>query len=216
MECPQSDAGAAPQRPSADVLLIASALKHGLRDPLAVLRASLEALARRPGDELDAAVVHAAIGQLAGLGRTVHDLLDFADPPPLRPVRCSVEEIVRGALEELRGDERTRVLLALEDSGDRLMVDGPRLSRCLGRLIEDGLSAGAECMLHTRRIDPGVEFTIVAEPRARRGGAPRDLCRAIAEREVRRMGGTIAFQSARKSTLVVGDAEAGVRREAAA
>jgi signal transduction histidine kinase len=205
-----------PRASEADLEVIAGVLQQEVLHPLAALRASLETLAGRPEHGPDAAVLDAALRQVVGLGRAIGDLADFAEPPPLRPTRCSIEEIVLGALDDVGSELRGRVLLALEDRRARLLVDGPLLSRCLARLITESLCTGAEVMLRARCKSGSAEFTVVHD-RPSRAPAGRSLRLAIAERDVRRMGGSLSLQSTReRSTTIVAGLAADLRREAAA
>lgn len=208
-------AGPTGSRPDLD--LVAEVLDRGLREPLAALRATLDSFARHAAGRDESSIAEAAIAQVVQLSRTVHDLSEFASPSPLRPLRCSLEEIVRGALELLPARARPRVLLALEDRRERLLVDGPLLSRCLALLMADGLHADAECMLHVRRTGGRTRFVVVHTAPVGPDTAALRLGRALARRDVDRMGGSLAFHTtaATRTSVVEGLAE-GERQEAAA
>src|SRR6185436_14232221 len=116
------------------------ALAQGLDTPLAALRATMESL----GQELQ--LEHGAVKPLRidgvlrevdRLGKNVRELCEFATPPVPRPLRCSLEEIVAAARAPLAPEQRARVIVARSEPGPDIDVDGPLLSGCLRRLLEN-------------------------------------------------------------------------------
>jgi K+-sensing histidine kinase KdpD len=135
---------------------LGTALTHGLDLPLTALRVSLEALSRelsRHDDRRE--LVRGALEEMERLGRNVHDLVEFASRPAVLPLRCTLDEIVVGALRQLPVEGRARVLLATSTPDATLRAAGPLLVCALRRLLENALEAGAERVLAFARVEPG-------------------------------------------------------------
>lgn len=169
-------------------------LARELWTSLSALRASLESLA---GD-LDASDprsrrVGGALDEVGRVSHQVRALLDFAAPPALAPLRCSLAEILSETVRRLPGELRPRVRVARDQRLAGLRVDGPVLARSLAYLIEDALAAGGdELLLSVRREDDRAVFALVAPAREDRGVPPGErVGRAVAQRDVQRMGGSL-------------------------
>ena len=84
-----------------------------------------------------------------------------AQPVPL-PLSCSLEEIVSAARGGLTPEQRRRVLAARTEPGAAILVDGPLLSACLRRLIENALEAtDGLVLLVARREREHASFSVV-------------------------------------------------------
>ncbi|MDP6540337.1 MAG: hypothetical protein QF903_12480 [Planctomycetota bacterium] len=183
--------------------------KHSIAEelhlPLAALRASVEALAREcPPDDPQAERFDGVVAQVVRIGRRVQNLIDFSHPPPLRPLPCSIEEIVRGAVEVVPEKHRCRVIFAIDERTARLTVDGPLLARALGGLLEAVVDDHGEALLHARSSGGVASFGIRAQGPPRRFPAPSGRARigeSLARREVARMGGAISETTSRLGTL---------------
>ncbi|MAF64967.1 MAG: hypothetical protein CMJ84_04815 [Planctomycetes bacterium] len=183
--------------------------KHSMAEelhvPLTALRASVEALARDcPPDAPPAARFDGVISQVVRLGRRVQDLIALSHPPPLRPLPCCVEEIVRGAVAVVPEKHRCRVIFAIDERSARLVVDGPLFARALGGLLEAVVDDHGEALLHAHSRDGTASFGIRAQGRRRRFPAPSPHPRigeTLARREIARMGGVISETSSRFGTV---------------
>ena len=103
-----------------------TAVAHGVRAPLAALRASMEALAGGfTAQDPRSLAVRGALEEVVRLGQEMQTLLDYALPLPLQPMSCSLREIVCSAVEGVAVSKRGGVWVALENRGSRLQVDGP-------------------------------------------------------------------------------------------
>jgi len=153
-----------------ETVFLSRALAQGLDTPLSALRASLETL----GHELRAGVkdiqplrIEGVLGEFERLGRNVRELLDYATPPEVRPLACSLEEIVRAACAPLDVLARERVLVARVEPGSEITVDGPLLATALRRLIENALEAGTGQVLVVARREPaGTSFSVTDDASA--------------------------------------------------
>lgn len=172
-----------------------------LRNPLAALRASMEALASEfRADDPRSVQLNGALDQVLKMSRDVDALMHFASPRPLAPLSCSVDEILHSALRRQRFEHASRVRLANSSRDAALVVDGPLLADCLARLLENALSNTDDWVLLSARREPThVHFGIVLGPDDRRRDtdplagltlnriAALELGLTLAQRDVRRM-----------------------------
>lgn len=176
-------------------------LVGGMRTPLAVLRASLEALSYRfePRDPREAQLT-SAIAQVARIQHNLQTVLDAEHPVPLRPLACTLTEIVNGAVQPLVSEHRARTLVAIEGGNARIVVDGPLVSRTLMRLVESTLDLSSEPVLLRASGHSGTAGTasiVVLRPGTSTSArttndveALAGLVRAVARRDIERTGGT--------------------------
>lgn len=189
------------------------ALLQGLETPIAALRASMESLNQElwqnkregpPSFRLDG-----VLREVELIGHNVRELCAFATPPVPRPLSCSLEEIVSAASQHLPPEQRSRVLAARCAEDRRLQVDGPLLSSCLRRLIENALEATEGSVLVVARLEKGQASLSVIDdaPNAFEPGwqpAPfhstkpnhLGLGLALAQRDVALLNGRLEFLSA--------------------
>ena len=135
------------------------ALAQGLDTPLAALRATVESLGQELLLERHAHLkpmrIDGVLREVDLLGKNVRELCELATPPVPRPLSCSLEEIFRSAWAPLSAEQRERVVVARCDPGAMLLVDGPVLSACLRRLLENALEATEGAVLVIARIEQG-------------------------------------------------------------
>ncbi len=147
-------------------LALSRALAQGLDTPLAALRASVESLSHELLLERGSAVkplrIDGVLREVDRLGKNVRELCEFASAPVPRPLRCSLEEIVGCARAALAPELRTRVVVARCEPGAALEIDGPLLSGCLRRLLENALEATDGSVLVIARLEGGAaRFAVV-------------------------------------------------------
>lgn len=127
------------------------ALSQGLDTPLSALRAAMESLNQelqlKNGAGVQPMRLDGVLREVDRLGKNVRELCAFASPPVPRPLACSLEEIVYAARAQLAPELRARVVAARCEPGEPLEVDGPLLSGCLRRLLENALEATDELVL---------------------------------------------------------------------
>lgn len=146
--------------PSADLVRqdgsLSRALSQGLNTPLVALRATMESLGQ---EMLCHAVkplrIDGVLREVDRLGKNVRELCELAAPPVPRPLACSLEEIVSAARAGLQPEQRARVIVARTEPGAAIEVDGPLLSACLRRLIENALEATDGFVLVVARREHG-------------------------------------------------------------
>lgn len=73
----------------------ASGIAHEIRNPLAAIKTSVQALARRESDPKRAQLLEEMEGEIDRLGRVVSDLVDFGRPRPPAPGVVPVRDLAR-------------------------------------------------------------------------------------------------------------------------
>src|SRR5438874_6916145 len=119
---------------------MAAAVAHGLRNPLASLRAAAQLAQRRVEGPPPAAreQLQAIIEQVDRLDLRIAHLLAFSRPAPFRPLRESVRALVEGALggfSELLRQHRVEPTLSLAAVLPEVRVDPMRLEQALTEIF---------------------------------------------------------------------------------
>ena len=178
-------------------------IRRDIDAPLAVLRASMEALSVELGaEDPRGTILDGAVEQIVRLGRSVQALVDYAVPPTLNPLDCSLEELVRASVAQLPTDLAESLYLVFEQRSASTRVDGPLLSRCLTHLVCACVGPRDEAVLHASADDATLEISLLIEPNTAHRATPRessrpaqaqpdDLVLVLAQREIERMGGTL-------------------------
>lgn len=172
MRTPDPD-GALATVPSVDDGSFSRALAQGLDTPLDALRATMESLSQElrqaSGTALPPLRIDGVLREVDRLGKNVRELVEYATPPVPRPLACALEEIVHAARAPLAPEHKERVVVARSEPGAPLEVDGPLLSSCLRRLLENALEASdGQVLVIARRERGEASFTVV-------DGAPSTL-----------------------------------------
>src|SRR5207244_12098867 len=125
---------------------MAAGVAHGLRNPLASLRAAAQLAQHRvegpPGaarEQLDA-----IIEQVDRLDQRIAHLLTFSRPAAFRPLRESVQALVDGALPsfaELLRQRRVELAVTVPPTLREIRVDPMRLEQALTEIISNALDA---------------------------------------------------------------------------
>lgn len=140
---------------------MAAAVAHGLRNPLASLRASAQLVQRHPGSPAAGEQLGAIITEVDRLDRRVTHLLSFSRPAPFHPVPERTEPVVQAILPSFAERMKAQgVALAVELSGDlpEIPLDTLKLEQALVELVSNSLDA----------MPAGGRLTITAEA----GGSP--------------------------------------------
>ncbi len=172
-------------------------LRRDIAAPLAVLRASMEALSTDfECEDPRGVVLGGAVEQIVCLGRSIQALVDFAAPPELHLQRCSLEELARAAYTQLSEDVAARTSLAFEDADQLVQVDGPLLTRCLANLLGAYALVGTEALVHTCSNAEFLSIHVLIQGNSKNHtGEARDLVETLAKREIERMGGNLQLTS---------------------
>ncbi|MEQ1894254.1 MAG: ATP-binding protein [Planctomycetota bacterium] len=195
---------------TSDTAFLSRAIAQGLDTPLVALRASLETLGqelRQGATRLQPMRIEGVLGEFERLGKNVRQLLEYATPPAIHALECSLEEIVHAARAPLTPELRERVACARIEPGAVLVVDGPLLAACLRRLLENALEAGSgPVLVVARREGTRTSFSVLDESGADAFGPEWQptpflttkpnhigLGLALTQRDVALLGGRLEF-----------------------
>ncbi|PYP12964.1 MAG: hypothetical protein DMD56_02200 [Gemmatimonadetes bacterium] len=145
---------------------MAAGVAHGLRNPLASLRAAAQLAQHRVEGPPAAAreQLSAIIEQVDRLDLRIAHLLTFSRPAPLRPLRESVRTLVDGALSgfaELLRRRRVELAVTVSPALREVRVDPMRLEQALTEIISNALDA----------MPDGGRLEIAAQSQPDAGGA---------------------------------------------
>ncbi|HLC21963.1 MAG TPA: ATP-binding protein, partial [Candidatus Methylomirabilis sp.] len=124
---------------------MSAAVAHGLRNPLASLRAAAQ-IALRHAKEAPVAQEHlkAVISEVDRLDRRITHLLSFSRPAPFHPLPEQLPRLVEGLLPTFAGLLRERGIRLETDLPNDLpevQVDPIQLEQALGEIISNALDA---------------------------------------------------------------------------
>lgn len=123
---------------------MAAAVAHGLRNPLASLRAAAQMVRRHPESPSSQELLDAIIEQVDRLDRRISHLLSFSRPAPYHPMPESVPRLVEGLLPAFQGPLREQgidVRLDLSPGLPEVRVDPMQLEQALVELVSNALDA---------------------------------------------------------------------------
>ncbi len=123
---------------------MAAAVAHGLRNPLASLRASAQLMQRHPESSASREHLNAIIEQVDRLDHRVAHLLTFSRPAPLHPIRESVSQLVEAllpSLAELMRERQVQLEVELAAALPEVRVDPMRLEQALLEIISNAMDA---------------------------------------------------------------------------
>jgi two-component system, NtrC family, sensor histidine kinase PilS len=128
---------------------LAAAVAHEIRNPLASISGSIELLGQMPqSDEDGRALMGIVTREIDRLNGLVSDLLDYANPRPLKIAPIDVAELVRDTVRVFgqdRGLGSVTVDARLEERTDvKLHADAAKLRQVLWNLIRNAAEAAAQ------------------------------------------------------------------------
>src|SRR5437773_6398481 len=126
---------------------MAVAVAHGLRKPLASLRAAAQLARHRVDAPAARAQLDAIVEQVDRLDLRIAHLLQFSRPAPFHPLRESVRTLVEGALSgfaELLRERGIELVLSVAETLREIRVDPMRLEQALTEIISNALDAMPE------------------------------------------------------------------------
>src|SRR5437660_9290355 len=123
---------------------MAAAVAHGLRNPLASLRAAAQLARHRVDAPAAREQLDAIIEQVDRLDVRIAHLLQFSRPAPFHPLRESVRTLVQGALSgfaELLRERGIELVLSFAEAVPDVRVDPMRLEQALTEIVSNALDA---------------------------------------------------------------------------
>lgn len=217
---------------------MAAAVAHGLRNPLASLRAAAQVVRHHPGSPSSAEYIDAIIDEVDRLDRRISHLLSFSRPAPFHPLKESLPRLIEGLLPAFAEPlKERRVQLDLEVPPDlpEIRVDPMQLEQALVEIVSNALDAmpdggrlriaaelngDGEVSVEIADTGPGIPDSAlpsVCEPFFTTRAEGTGLGLAIAKRYVEQNGGRLEITSRPGATSVrvrlplVAPEEAGVR-----
>ncbi len=217
---------------------MAAAVAHGLRNPLASLRAAAQVVRHHPDSPSSAEYIDAIIEEVDRLDRRISHLLSFSRPAPFHPLKESLPRMIEGLLPAFAEPlKERRVQLELEVPADlpEIRVDPMQLEQALVEIVSNALDAmpdggrlriaaelngDGEVSVEIADTGPGIPDSVlpsVCEPFFTTRAEGTGLGLAIAKRYVEQNGGRLEITSRPGATSVrvrlpvVAPEEAGVR-----
>src|SRR5881398_3035700 len=145
---------------------MAAAVAHGLRNPLASLRAAAQLARHRVDVPAAREQLQAIVEQVDRLDLRIAHLLAFSRPTPFHPLRESVQALVEGALagfSELLRQLRVELVTSCPAALPEVRVDPMRLEQALTEIVSNALDA--------MPAPDGGRLEIVARAQGGEGGA---------------------------------------------
>ncbi len=123
---------------------MSAAVAHGLRNPLASLRAAAQLVQRHPEAPSSAEHLHAIVDEVDRLDRRISHLLSFSRPAPFHPLRESVPRLVEGlmpAFSELLRERQVQLDLEIPPFLPDVRVDPMQVEQALVEIVSNALDA---------------------------------------------------------------------------
>jgi signal transduction histidine kinase len=123
---------------------MSAAVAHGLRNPLASLRAAAQLVQRHPNAATSSEHLNAIIEEVDRLDRRISHLLSFSRPAPFHPLRESIPHLVEGLLPVFAGpirDQNVELQLDLPPGLPEVRIDPLQLEQALVEIVSNALDA---------------------------------------------------------------------------
>ena len=132
----------------------ATAIAHEVRNPMATMKTSAQALARREADLERRGLLEDMVAEIDRLTRVMQDLLDYGRPRQAVPVPVAARELLRRA-KSLMAPAAARRGISVNVQGDadlRVLADADQMQQVLVNLMINALDATPEGGLVSLRV----------------------------------------------------------------
>jgi signal transduction histidine kinase len=167
---------------------MAAAVAHGLRNPLASLRATAQLVRRHPDSPSSREHLDAIVDEVDRLERRISHLLSFSRPAPYHPMPERLERLVNNmlpAVAQPMRERRVELQLDLPPDLPDLRVDPMQLEQALLELVTNALDAmpeGGRLRLGAHAMNGGPEGNeVVMEISDTGPGIPAQLLPSVCE-----------------------------------
>jgi signal transduction histidine kinase len=213
---------------------MAAAVAHGLRNPLASLRAAAQMVRHHPTAPSSGEHLDAIIEEVDRLDRRISHLLSFSRPAPFHPLTENVPRLLEGllpAFTELLREREVQLQLEIPSDLPEVRIDPMQLEQALVEIVSNALDAmpeggrlriaalndHGEVSIEIADTGPGIPEHVlpsVCEPFFTTRAEGTGLGLAIAKRYVEQNGGRLEIASHTGGTTVRVHLPALVREEA--
>jgi len=166
---------------------MSAAVAHGLRNPLASLRAAAQLVRRHPASPSSTEHLDAIIEEVDRLDRRISHLLSFSRPTPFHPVSESlprlIEELLPAVAAPLR-EHRVDLEMAVPASLPRVHVDPMQLEQAILEIVSnalDAMPAGGRLRIGAFTADSSGRHDVVLEVSDTGGGIPEQVLASVCE-----------------------------------
>jgi signal transduction histidine kinase len=131
----------------ASVGQMAAAVAHGLRNPLASLRASAQLVLRHPESAAAREALDAMIGEVDRLDKRITHLLTFSRPSPVRATHEDIGALVNGLVPGIRrsaGERKVEVRATIPERVPEVPLDPLKTEQAIHEVTANSLDAMAE------------------------------------------------------------------------
>jgi signal transduction histidine kinase len=126
---------------------MSAAVAHGLRNPLASLRAAAQVVRHHPSSPSSGEYLDAIIEEVDRLDRRISHLLSFSRPAPFHPMNESIPRLIEGllpAFSEALREGRVNLQLEVPPDLPEVRVDPMQLEQAVVEIISNALDAMPE------------------------------------------------------------------------
>jgi signal transduction histidine kinase len=166
---------------------MSAAVAHGLRNPLASLRAAAQLVRRHPTSPAATEHLDAIIEEVDRLDRRISHLLSFSRPAPFHPVSESlprlIDELLPAVATPIR-EQRVDLELTMPDALPPVRVDPMQLEQAILEVVSNALDAmpgGGRLTIGAFVANGEGPSTVVLEVSDTGGGIPEQALASVCE-----------------------------------